>query len=114
MTELLERYRLNAEKCLELAQTSNNLEAKRSLLVMANAWLMLAAQRKKNIETARANAPRASEPPAPVNEPPPPPSKPPASPPIDEPSKPPVNEPPPTKDLPMRLDAAKPDGPMQC
>jgi hypothetical protein len=52
VAELVERYRLNAEKCLQLAQTFNDLEAKRELLVMANAWLVLAAQREKNIETA--------------------------------------------------------------
>jgi hypothetical protein len=43
-----------AEKCLQLAQTFNDLEAKRELLVMANAWLTLALQREKNIETAEA------------------------------------------------------------
>jgi hypothetical protein len=47
VTELLQRYRRNAEKCLQLAQTFNDLDAKRALLVMANAWLMLAAQRQK-------------------------------------------------------------------
>jgi hypothetical protein len=52
VAELLERYRLNAEKCLQLAQTLNDLDAKREMLVMANAWLLLAAQREKNIETA--------------------------------------------------------------
>ena len=41
-------------------------EAKRALLVMANAWLMLAVQRSKNIEYA----PATSDPPSPVNEPP--------------------------------------------
>ncbi len=55
MSERVERYRLNAEKCLQLAQRSNDLEAKRELLVMANAWLELAAQREKNIETGPAN-----------------------------------------------------------
>jgi hypothetical protein len=51
MPERLERYRLNAEKCLDLANTFSNPESKRALLVMANAWLMLAAQRGKNIQT---------------------------------------------------------------
>ncbi len=55
MSERVERYRLNAEKCLQLAQALNHVEAKRELLVMANAWLVLAAQREKNIETAPAN-----------------------------------------------------------
>ena len=45
------QYRLNAEKCLELATTFSDPESKRALLVMANAWLMLAAQRSKNSET---------------------------------------------------------------
>ena len=52
---LVERYRLNAEKCLRLAQNFQELEAKRELLVMANAWLVLATQREKNIEAAAAN-----------------------------------------------------------
>jgi hypothetical protein len=55
VTELVERYRLNAEKCLQLAQNFQELQAKRELLVMANAWLVLAMQREKNIETAAAN-----------------------------------------------------------
>ena len=44
----LERYRQNAEKCFELAQRFNDLESKRSLLAMANAWLKLAEQDRKN------------------------------------------------------------------
>ena len=50
----VETYRLNAEKCLELAQTFNDQErkrVKRVMLDMANAWLLLAAQREKNVET---------------------------------------------------------------
>jgi hypothetical protein len=35
----LERYRLNAEKCLELAQRFNDYERRRILIGMANAWL---------------------------------------------------------------------------
>ncbi len=90
--ERVDRYRLNAEKCLQLAQTLNHVEAKRELLVMANAWLILAAEREKKIETAPAN-----EPPSPVNEP---------RPPLDEPpTPPPVNDPPP-----VRLNSALPDG----
>jgi len=50
MAELINRYRLNAEKCLELARTFKEVESKRSLMVMANAWLALAAQRSKNID----------------------------------------------------------------
>ena len=49
MSELVERYRRNADKCLQLVETFNDPEAKRALLVMANAWLLLAAQREKNI-----------------------------------------------------------------
>jgi hypothetical protein len=45
------KYRLNAEKCLKLASTFSDPESKRSLLVMANAWLILAAQHSKNSET---------------------------------------------------------------
>jgi hypothetical protein len=57
VTELVERYRLNAEKCLQLAQNFQEPEAKRELLVMANAWLALAAQREKNIASAAVNDP---------------------------------------------------------
>ena len=49
--KLVERYRRNAEKCLQLGQNFKELEAKRALLVMANAWLMLAAQRQRYIDT---------------------------------------------------------------
>ena len=44
MTARSEWYRLNAEKCLALAQRSNDPESRRSLLAMANAWLALAEQ----------------------------------------------------------------------
>ena len=56
VTELVEQYRHNAEKCLELAQTSNDPDSKRALLGMANAWLKLAEQRVRNSETPRPNA----------------------------------------------------------
>ena len=108
MTELVKRYRRNAEKCLRLVQNFNDLEAKRSLLTMANAWLALAAQREKYIEAALPG-----EPASPINEPPPPPHEPPALPPIDEPKPPPIKEPPPGKEPPQRLGAAEPDDPMQ-
>ncbi len=49
VAELVDHYRLNAEKCLRLAQSFNDLDAKRELLVMANAWLILAARREGNI-----------------------------------------------------------------
>ncbi len=42
-----------AEKCLRLIQSFNDPEAKHSLPTMASAWLTLAAQREKNIETTR-------------------------------------------------------------
>lgn len=117
MTELVERYRRNAEKCLQLVQSFNGLDAKRSLLAMANAWLILAAQREKTIEGApEPTSPieGAPEPTSPINEPPPPPDQPPTPPPIDEPPKPPIKEPPPAHEPPQRLNAGKPDGSMQC
>jgi NADPH:quinone reductase-like Zn-dependent oxidoreductase len=52
----LERCRLNAEKCLELAQTFNDQERKRIMLRMANAWLTLAEQHLKNSETVLMHA----------------------------------------------------------
>lgn len=98
--DLVERYRRNAEKCLRLCQDFKELDTKRSLLAMANAWLVLAAQRRKNIE----NEPNG---PSPVSEPPP--TEPPTPPPIDEPPKPPVK--PPQLDLGQ---AIKPSEPLQC
>jgi hypothetical protein len=50
MPKKVEWYRLNAERCQQLAQTFTNPEAKRALAVMADSWLMLAAQRVKNVE----------------------------------------------------------------
>lgn len=110
MTELVEQYRRNAQKCIQLVQSFNDLEAKRALLVMANAWLVLAAQREKNIEAAPA-----SELPLPVDELPvnePPRHEPPR--PIDEPKPPPIKEPPPaTEPPPQSLHSANRDDPMQ-
>jgi hypothetical protein len=37
--ETIKNYQLNAEKCLELAQTFKDLESKRVLVSMGNAWL---------------------------------------------------------------------------
>jgi hypothetical protein len=105
VTELVKRYRRNAEKCLQLVQSFNDPEAKRALLAMATAWLMLAAQREKNIETASPP----SEPPVnerPVNEPPV--NK--APPLLDQPTTPPPAGEPPQ----LRLNPAEPDDPMQC
>ena len=96
MTDLVKRYRQNAERCLRLVQNFNDPEAKRSLLAMANAWLALAAQREKTIETAPAH-----EPTSPLNELPPP---------LDEPATPPpIDEPAPASEPPQRLNAAEPD-----
>jgi hypothetical protein len=85
----LDRYRLNAEKCLELAQTFNDQERKRIMLRMADAWLTLAEQHLKNSETVlmHETPTRANEPPTP-----PPVDEPPTPPPIKEPT--PVSEPP--------------------
>jgi hypothetical protein len=85
VTERVDHQR-NAEKCLELAQTFNDPDAKRVMFAMANAWLLLAVQRAKSIDTAPA-----CEPPSPINEPPP----------AKEPSL-------------LRLNPAKPDDPLQC
>jgi hypothetical protein len=49
--ERLERYWLNAEKCLTLAQTFNDRQSKRTLIEMANTWLKLAEQYLKNSKT---------------------------------------------------------------
>jgi hypothetical protein len=102
VTELVERYRRNAEKCLEVAQSFNEPEAKRSLLAMANAWLMLAALRERSTETGRPGEPSRQ-----VNEP---------HLPLDEPLKPPpADNPPAAKEPPpLRLKLAKPDDPLQC
>jgi hypothetical protein len=107
----LERYRLNAGRCLELAQTFTDPESKRSLLGMANAWLTLAEQHLKNSETTLVY-----ETPPPRNEPPPPVDEPPKPPPANEsPKPPPVNDSPPAKESPpLHLNAAKPDEPKQC
>ncbi len=51
MPERVDQYRRNADKCLELADTFKDPDAKRIMFAMADAWLTLAAQRVKNIET---------------------------------------------------------------
>jgi hypothetical protein len=51
MPERVGQYRLNADKCLELAETFKDPDAKRTMFATADAWLTLAAQRVKNIET---------------------------------------------------------------
>ena len=106
--ERLERYRLNAEKCLELAQSFNDQERKRIMVGMANAWLTLAEQHLRNSEsgllyetltTANERSPPVSAPPTP---------------PADEPRRPPpVNDPAPAKEPPQLHPANEPDDPMQ-
>ena len=81
----LESYRLNAEKCCELAQTFKDLDAKRTMLAMADAWLLLAVQRERNVKLALSRRPVSESQTSPTNEPPS-----------------------------LRLDPAKPDDPMQC
>jgi hypothetical protein len=49
MPKKVEWYRLNAERCQQLAQTFKDPEAKRTLAAMADSWLMLAARRVKKI-----------------------------------------------------------------
>ncbi len=53
MPERVEQYRLNAEKCYELAQHFKDPDAKRTMFAMADAWLMLAAKRVKKVEPTR-------------------------------------------------------------
>ena len=108
MSELVERYRRNAAKCLRLVQNFTDLEGRRSLVVMANAWLILASQREKMIEAAAQRDPA-----RPVDDPPRPPHEPPAPPPIDEPGRPPIKEPPPVNEPPQRLADANPNDPTQ-
>jgi hypothetical protein len=43
MPERVNQYRLNAQKCFELALKSKDPDARRSLHLMADAWLMLHA-----------------------------------------------------------------------
>ncbi len=57
MPERVDQYRLTADKCLELAESFKDPDAKRTLFAMAAAWLTLAAQRVKNIETVDAPSP---------------------------------------------------------
>jgi hypothetical protein len=55
MPERADQYRLHADKCLELAESFKDPDAKRTLFAMAAAWLTLVAQRVKNIETVDAS-----------------------------------------------------------
>jgi hypothetical protein len=66
MPERVDRYRQNAEKCHELAQKFKDPDAKRTMLAMAHAWLMLAVQRVKHVE------PLLNKPPLPGTNPAPP------------------------------------------
>jgi hypothetical protein len=56
MTEdgLSQRYGLNAEKCLKLAQRFKQPDAKRTMFAMSRAWLILAEQHRKKRETETA------------------------------------------------------------
>jgi hypothetical protein len=59
MPKKVEWYRLNAERCQQLAQTFKDPEAKRTLPAMADSWLMLAARRVKQIaKSVNATPPR--------------------------------------------------------
>jgi hypothetical protein len=51
MSELVERYRLNAAECVRLAQDVTVLKQKLTLLDMAQSWLALAEQALRNAET---------------------------------------------------------------
>ena len=57
MPERVEQYRLYADRCLELAESFKDPDAKRTMFAMADAWRTLAAQRVKNIEAADAPSP---------------------------------------------------------
>jgi hypothetical protein len=50
-SDVVAAYRLNAVKCVDLAQSSSDSENKLVLLEMARAWLLLAEQAVKNGET---------------------------------------------------------------
>jgi hypothetical protein len=45
-----EDYRNNAEKCVELAQSSRDRSIRLGLFEMARSWLRLAAQAEKNVD----------------------------------------------------------------
>jgi hypothetical protein len=62
MPERVERYRRNAEQCLEAAKAFKDPEAKRTMLVTADQWLMLAAQRVKQIATLNRSPPEDATP----------------------------------------------------
>jgi hypothetical protein len=56
MPERVDQYRQYAGRCLELAETFKDPYAKRTLFAMAAAWITLAGQHIKNIETADASS----------------------------------------------------------
>jgi hypothetical protein len=68
MPERVERYRLNAEKCHELGQRFKDPDAKRTMLAMANAWLMLAAQHFGHVELILDKPPLSGPNPAPQDD----------------------------------------------
>ncbi len=49
MPERVQRYWRNAQKCFEVAKTFTDFDAKRIMLVTADQWLMMAAQRVKAV-----------------------------------------------------------------
>ncbi len=48
MPKRVDRYRLNAVRCFELAQTFKDPDAKRTLFAMADAWQMLATHASRS------------------------------------------------------------------
>ncbi len=50
--EAAARYRLHAGHCAKLAEQNPNAERRLTLLAMAQSWLALAEQARKNSETA--------------------------------------------------------------
>ncbi len=50
MPKKVDWYRQNAEKCQQLAQTFKDPDAKQTLAMMADSWLMLAVQRVKSLD----------------------------------------------------------------
>jgi hypothetical protein len=49
--DVVAAYRLNAAKCVDIAQRSSDFRNKLVLLEMAQVWLLLADQAMKNSET---------------------------------------------------------------
>ena len=58
MTERINWYRANAEKCLSLAHRFRDPDSKRALLAMANAWLAMAEQSAQNNKAPAGTTPQ--------------------------------------------------------